>query len=237
MEEAAKNYGVPGLIALAVMLVVQLVKSDKIPIDIPPRARPWVAMGLALASAIAAGIAQGLPAGQAISQGLIAGLSSIGLFETAATVKKKDDGTPPSSSAGPLIGGMLFALLAFGCSATKVVNTAIDAANIAAERETQAAPLLDRWCTKPLLALSKQPEGEARDKEQATIEKRCDPPELAYREVRMLHARVTALHDAAASGEGVTIGELEDLTKQLLDQAADLAEKLEPLIALEGGAS
>lgn len=126
MDDALKTYSVPALIALAVMLLIQLVKSDKIPITIPPRARPWVAIGLALASAIATRVAQGFPLGQAVAEGLGAGLGAVGLFEAGASLAPKDEqkSEPPKAPPGSLIMmlSMLFALVAFGCGAAEKVQ-------------------------------------------------------------------------------------------------------------------
>lgn len=98
MDQALKTYSVPMAIALVVMLLVQLVKSDKIPIDIPARARPWVAIGLALAAAIATRVIQGIDVGAAVIEGLGAGLTSIGIFEAGSSVKP---GAPPAPPAPP----------------------------------------------------------------------------------------------------------------------------------------
>jgi hypothetical protein len=143
VTETAQNYGIPALIALGVTLLLQLLKSNRIPVTIPPRWRPWVAMLLAMVGTVAAGVAQGLPIGQALAQGLGSGLTSIGLFEAAATVTPtptpaeklktsvergetsleelyetmKDVKPSRGPGIGPTIaGGMLFALVAFGCA-------------------------------------------------------------------------------------------------------------------------
>lgn len=244
------QYSVPAIFALGIMLLIYLLKSKRTPINIPPTWQPLVATGTGLALLIATRIAQGFTVGRAIFDGLLAGLGAVGMSEVVKQAKGPPSDPPapkPPSSALPpndpyrANGGllrvafsMLFALVAFDCTAAGAINRAIDASNFAAKRETEAAPLLEKYCTKPMVALLEREPSAARDHDQDEIEKRCDGPQLAYREVRLLHARVTKLREAAASDDGVTVGEITDITKDLLDQVADLTKKLEPLKALEG---
>lgn len=254
------QYSLPAIFALGIMLLIYLLKSERIPINIPAAWQPLVATATGLGLLIATRIAQGFTIGRAIFDGLLAGLGAVGMSEVVKQAKgPPSDPPPPPKAPGSSLpkddplktsGGtlrvfvdwpvaragaaMLFALLAFGCTAAGFLNGLIDASNFAAERQTQAAPLLDKFCTQPLIALAKEPKGPARSKEYDKITGRCDGPELSYRQVRLLHARVTELREAAASDGGVTVGEIKDITKQLLDMAADLDAQLEPLRALEG---
>lgn len=68
------------LAALCIGLIVRLLKSDtKIPIDIPPRARFWLGLGLSLVAGVLEKLGTGLPWKQAMLDGLVAwGLAVLG---------------------------------------------------------------------------------------------------------------------------------------------------------------
>src|SRR5688572_24126051 len=64
--------------ALVVGLLVRLMKSDtKLPIDIPPRARAWVALGLGVLSGVLEKVATGRTWTSALVGGLVTGALAI----------------------------------------------------------------------------------------------------------------------------------------------------------------
>lgn len=136
------TYAWPVAIATIVLALIQLVKSDKIPITIPARAKPWVALGLGILGAGAAAIISGRSVLEAILTGIAGGAAAPGLFDLGATIKSPpsappsdqerptdppaqppadppmgEDVTPRTGGAARLALAMIFALVAFGCGA------------------------------------------------------------------------------------------------------------------------
>lgn len=101
MNEIPK-YAWPVTIALIVLALIQLVKSDKVPITIPSRARPWVALTLGILGGAAAAIVAGRPLLEALITGITGGTGSIGLFELGNSVKAPSPPPPgPSDQERP----------------------------------------------------------------------------------------------------------------------------------------
>lgn len=116
MDLVLREAGAGSLVALAALVIwslVSLLKSDRIPIDIPPRLRPWLAFGLGQTFAVLEVVLQGTPARQAVIQGIYATVLAIG-------------GQELGGSAGPAILGalkrgappalLLFVSVLVGCS-------------------------------------------------------------------------------------------------------------------------
>jgi len=82
-EQAAAG-GHVALAALAVWMLVALVKSDKIPINIPPAARPWLAFALGQTYAVLAAVVGGVRWELAVVEGLFAALGAVGTQELGA---------------------------------------------------------------------------------------------------------------------------------------------------------
>lgn len=74
IEFALQHRWVP-LLTLLVGLVVRLLKADtRLPITIPPRVRPWLAIALGLAAGVLERVATGVSWSRAVLDGLVAGL-------------------------------------------------------------------------------------------------------------------------------------------------------------------
>jgi hypothetical protein len=97
MDLVLREAGAGSLVALAALVIwslVSLLKSDRIPIDIPPRLRPWLAFALGQTFAVLEVVLQGTPARQAVIQGVYATVLAIG-------------GQELGGAAGPAILGAL----------------------------------------------------------------------------------------------------------------------------------
>jgi hypothetical protein len=101
------------LAALVIWVLISVLKSNAVPINIPPRVRPWLALLLGQAYAVLVVMLQGTPAREAIVQGAVATVLAIG-------------GQELGGSAGPAILGalrkgappalLLFLAVSVGCS-------------------------------------------------------------------------------------------------------------------------
>jgi len=63
--------------ALAIGFAIRALKSDRVPFDIPPKWRPWLAMALGMAAGVVDKIEAGAPWKNALTGGFVAGLAAI----------------------------------------------------------------------------------------------------------------------------------------------------------------
>lgn len=244
--DPVQTYTPLAIIAVAVTLLIQLLKSDKIPITIPPRFQPLAAVVFSLIAMIATRIAQGLPVGRAVFEGLLAAMGAVGIFEASSSITKPPSDPPapkPPTSALPPEGpyrqsgdgalrvaiSMLFALVAFGCSSVAVVDGAVTAANLAAKGERMATPILDKLCAEPMTALALEPPSAERRKAFDDLTAHCDPLEGAYRQVHADREILVDLIHAATSEEGATVGDIIAATEKLTKSIGDLAALVEEM--------
>jgi hypothetical protein len=130
----------PMVAAALIWLVVRALKSERIPLDVPARARPWVALGLGVIAGACESVLLGVPMFDALLAGLGAGLAASGLHESLVESLRHGreplsipppalvdapresrrpppgDGPPSGPKAPP--GIMLFALALAGCGAS-----------------------------------------------------------------------------------------------------------------------
>lgn len=107
--------------ALVVGFTVRILKTDtKIPINIPARVRPWLALSLGAGAGILERVQSGISWRDALAGGLVAGLTAIAGHDTLIEGIRKGrelplpgltGGKPPTS-----IMLVLLALLTFGCT-------------------------------------------------------------------------------------------------------------------------
>lgn len=244
--DPVQTYTPMAIIAVAVTLLIQLLKSDKIPITIPPRFQPLAAVVFSLIAMVSTRIAQGLPVGRAVFEGLLAAMGAVGIFEASSSITKPPSDPPapkPPTSALPPEGpyrqsgdgalrvaiSMLFALVAFGCSAVAIVDGAVHTANMAAKGEKLATPILDKLCAEPMTALALEPPSDARRKAFDDLTAHCDPLEGAYRQVHADREILVDLIHAATSEEGATVGDIIAATEKLTKSIGDLAALVEEM--------
>lgn len=81
----------PVLAALAIGLIVRLVKSGKLtlPVTVPARYRPWLSLGLGAASGVAQAIVMGTPWRDAIIGGIASGAAAIVGHDTVIESARK----------------------------------------------------------------------------------------------------------------------------------------------------
>lgn len=134
-QQVAK-VGLPIVLALFSLLVIEVCKSDAVPINIPAKWRPLSATVLGLATTFASQVAMGALLAQALVTSLLTGLGSVGAYELVTKLtgsakkppgapqtpqdgsKGPDAGKPPSDGLGGPARWLLaatFALVAVGC--------------------------------------------------------------------------------------------------------------------------
>lgn len=127
--QAAKDGRWPIVAAAFIWLIVQAMKSERVPINISKRAQPWVALVLGFASGVSESFVGGTPLLDAVILGLFAGATAIATQETLVPAAKvvRDSMRPPPMA--------LLALGLLGCGAgadvTHALHTARDVAIVA----------------------------------------------------------------------------------------------------------
>jgi hypothetical protein len=91
----------PMVAAALIWMVVRALKSERIPLDVPARARPWVALGLGVIAGACESVLGGVPLGDALLAGLGAGLAASGLHESL--VESLRHGREPLSIPPPAL--------------------------------------------------------------------------------------------------------------------------------------
>lgn len=130
-------------------------------------------------------------------------------------ITRPTDPTIPPAAASVLI-FLLACCLGFhssGCS-ERLTRGAITVANDMAKVETKVQPIVHDRCTVPMIALSKSPATEARDKAFEALATRCDTFEMGYDSFRKTHSELRAAIQDAESGGGITLEEMLQLIQQ-----------------------
>lgn len=147
----------PIVAAALIWFVIRLLKSERIPLDVPARVRPWLAVGLGIASGVAESFIAGTPLVDALLGGLVAGAGAIATQETLVPAAKvvRDSLRPPPMAL------LAFAFAFFGCggAAAKfeaVAHSARDVAVVAeacsfAAKEQAMAACIDDTCKAKVL--------------------------------------------------------------------------------------
>jgi hypothetical protein len=91
----------PMVAAALIWLVVRALKSERIPLNVPARARPWVALGLGVVAGVCESVLGGVALGDALLAGLGAGLAASGLHESL--VESLRHGREPLSIPPPAL--------------------------------------------------------------------------------------------------------------------------------------
>lgn len=108
-ESAGAGHRV-AIAAALVWLLVAVLKSDLVPVDFAPRARPYLALGLGQLYALLEAVVGGMSWSAAVVAGLVATVTAIGSQELGAAAKTP---RPPPGAAG-----LLLLLAALGGAAT-----------------------------------------------------------------------------------------------------------------------
>lgn len=120
--QAAKDGRWPIVAAAMIWFIVQAMKSDRIPVNVPKHAQPWVALGLGIASGASESFLGGAPLLDSLLLGFFAGASAIATQEAFVPAIKaaKDSMRPPPMA--------LLCLGLVGCGASAEVSHALHAA-------------------------------------------------------------------------------------------------------------
>jgi hypothetical protein len=86
--------------ALAVWVLVSVLKSDRVPINVPPAVRPWLALVLGQVYAVLSAVVLGQPWGAAVVDGLLATTLAVTGQELGSSVTRLP---PPPPSVLPLL--------------------------------------------------------------------------------------------------------------------------------------
>lgn len=119
IQERAGAGDFVALAALVIWVLVTLAKSAWIPVEVPPRARPILALGLGQVFTVLVAVVDGASAGQAVVSGLVASALAIAAQEAGSAFK----GSQPPGSAGSAL--LLIALagaaagLSTGCGGSQ----------------------------------------------------------------------------------------------------------------------
>lgn len=128
-ESTVQSAGNGSLVAIAAVVIwalVALAKSPALPIDIPPRVRPWLAFGLGQAYAVLSVVLSGVPWGEAIAHGVVATVLAIGGQELGSSAAPKSP-RPPTSTVLPLLLFVGASAGLSGCGLPAKVESALEA--------------------------------------------------------------------------------------------------------------
>lgn len=223
IQESASRGEYAAVAALVVWALVALVKRPDIPIPLPPRARPLLALGLGQVYAVLEAVVGGMPWGAAIVRGLVVAAGAIAAHEVGSKLRSAPAEKPPSLPP-PMPPLLLLAFLAgcvpiLGCASP--LETAVQVQHAGAAAIEHGGEELQERCTDPLVSIAALPTLEERQAAAAPIREVCDPARMAYGSARAAHVLLSAT--LAALVGGVTVGELVDLTSQTAKALAELA--------------
>lgn len=181
IESASKGEWVP-VIAFVTWLLVAAIKSDRFPVDIPPRARPIVAVVLAQVLASAQAIMGGISWRGAVLSGVVAAALAIAGQELGSSTKS-------GATKSPLPPPTAILLLALLGGAPVVSGCGLSPRHIAAESALgltdvleEAEPQLRSQCLLPYAYAVKVDDRAS----MASIDKECAPKIAAYDGARSL---------------------------------------------------
>lgn len=206
-QELAENLGGrPTWIAILITItwgLTRLIKDPSVPINIPPRWRPALALGLAMLVGGLEAIARaGLtwPAfAEGLQSGFIAGSGAIVVQELVVRWMlggKTEPGSPPAvppSASGLLAFVLVLALGSTACGPSAIVR-GTDVANAAAKTINSTEPILTKRCTEGMKAVKTEADF-------AQLDAFCMPAFSSWEALRLAHVGLQAALTVAASGD------------------------------------
>lgn len=125
IQDSASRGSYVGLAAFVVWALIAALKSDRIPIDIPARARPFIALVLGQIYGVLEAVVGGMAWRSAIIRGIIVAAVAIAGQEWGSKLRKPGSGPP--STPPPMV--FVLALVLAGCGAQKAqLESALEAA-------------------------------------------------------------------------------------------------------------
>ncbi len=224
IQESAARGGYAALAAIVVWAVIAIVKRDDVPIPLPPRYRPLLALALGQVYAVLEAVVGGMPWGAAIVRGLVVAAGAVAMHEVGSKLRAAPAVKPPS--VPPPMPPLLVLLLALGgcvplLGCASPLEAAVQVQHAGAAAIEHGGEELQERCTDRLVPLAELPTLAERQAAAAPIREVCDPARMAYGSARASHVLLSAT--LAALAGGVTVGELVDLTSQTAKALAELA--------------
>ncbi len=224
IQESASRGGYAAIAALIVWASIAVIKRDDVPIPLPPRYRPLLALALGQVYAVLETVVGGMPWGAAVVRGLVVAAGAIAVHEVGSKVRAPAEAVKPPSVPPPMPPLLLLGLALAGCVpllGCSPLETAIQVQHAGAAAIQHGGEELQERCTDRLVPLAELPTQAERMAAAAPIREVCDPARLAYGSARASHVLLSAT--LAALAGGVTVGELVDLTSQTAKALAELA--------------
>lgn len=225
IQDSAAHGSYAAIAAVLVWLAIKIVKRDDIPIPLPPRARPFVALGLGQVYAVLEAVIGGMPWGAAVVRGLVVAATAIAFHEVGSKLP-----TPKVPLA-------VFVLLV-GCASP--LSGFVATADAAATAGEVARPVLREHCVEPMnkIALVYEAAKAKDDKRAAELAQaegkaladKCDPAIDAQALLLKTHAALRAA--ILAFHSGVMPSGMQAVLVDLVAAGAKLAQSLS---ALKGG--
>lgn len=223
IHDSASRGGYAAIAAIAIWAIIALVKRDDIPIPLPPRARPLLALALGQVYAVLEAVVGGMPWGAAVVRGLVVAAGAIATHEVGSKLRAPEVVKPPS--VPPPMPPLLLLVFLAGCvpllGCGSPLEQAVQVQHAGAAAIEHGGEELQERCTDRLVPLADLPTLAERQAAAAPIREVCDPARMAYGSARAAHVLLSAT--LAALAGGVTVGELVDLTSQTARALADLA--------------
>ena len=139
---AVKSHAWPIVAAVVIGGLVRMVKSDAIPINVPARWRPVLALGLGLASGACDAIIRGTSWQEALGMGLLSSFVAMGGHDVLIhAMRDGEEVSAPKAGGGALV--LIVAVLSAalsGCGAS--LQDAANGLNAANDIATEAQPCL-----------------------------------------------------------------------------------------------
>lgn len=126
LQDSAGRGSYAALAALLVWALIAVLKRDDVPIPLPPRARPFVALALGQVYGVLEAVVGGMPWRAAVLRGLVVAVSAIGLHEVVS--KARPAGEPSSTPKPPPLPLLALTLALAGCAGQKAqLESALEA--------------------------------------------------------------------------------------------------------------
>jgi hypothetical protein len=206
IQESASRGGYAAIAALIVWASIAVIKRDDVPIPLPPRYRPLLALALGQVYAVLETVVGGMPWGAAVVRGLVVAAGAIAVHEVGSKVRAPAEAVKPPSVPPPMPPLLLLCLALAGCvpllgcgSPLRALIVTTDAAAVAGEA---ARPILREACTEPAEALVRRLDAADRAGnvdaaravrvEAAALAEHCDPAAAGLALLLRLHAAARA---------------------------------------------
>ena len=200
-----------GVATLVIWLLIAFLKSDRFPLDVSPRARVFLAVGLGQVYAIGEAVIGGMPWGAAIVRGVITSAMTVFAQEVLFGGKERKPGGATAGAGA--VGVLMLVLVTFVAGCVDAVKAGALVANKMSAAGDAAAPKLEAKCVAPMVAAAAMQDVLKKAATVKVVSEDCDEIMLAYDAMRRSHVVLRNLLLSAEDGV-ITVGELIDATKE-----------------------